>query len=619
MSFLSSTTSTARQIRLGLVLLGFLAGLFPAHATYPGENGPIVFTFGTPRAIGKVKPGNAGITTLTDGFSPRVSPNGRKIAFLKGSLNLGKDVYTMDMDGTNLVQLTNDARSYAVAWAPDGSRLAYVTETVTPRYARSLWTMRSDGTDKTLLRELPDAIQWYSLDWSPTSNTLVYTRPGNSILLEDLGSSSTRLLKADAEHPSWAPDGKSIVYRQAIIGQGMLREINPDGTNDHALSTGEVHGRTVVSPDGRQLVGSLRTSSTPVLTSRPRAGLPASFTWPVSSEDVEWARVPRNCFSTTLSGGGGVLADDLAFYAEECAIAASPNTTNPTSVLAQALAVGPDGRVYARSLKTPQGGGAAAWGPATVVPGEGRSPDGIKALKLAITAAWDGSYQVAIVNAADQSLYHAILNSQGVWSGFTRLDGWGGLPNFPARDVAIAMNGNTATTPGQLVLLATGLKHGEVFERVRRSDGSWRPFNLVPGGISLNARALAMASSNDAYTNVLAITTSADGSRSQVQQAIRDQSGNWGSWVTVPTPTNVPLWASSDVAVARAPLSGGPANVLILDAEGQTWLQSRNNPQLVASWQGEVPTERITTGGRSVSLSSTGQATRILVTRVYPQ
>lgn len=617
MSYLSSPASTARRIRLGLALLGSLAGLVPAHATYPGENGPIVFTILGPSAIGKVQPGKAGVTTLTPGYSPRVSPSGRQIAFLNGPPSLGKDVYVMDIDGKNIVQLTNDARSYGVAWTPDGSKLAFVTENQAQRTPRLLWTMRPDGTSKTLVQELPAAIERYSLSWSPKDNTLSYRGLSgglNGLVVQQLGTSNARVLKADGDFPSWAPDGMSILYNENVV-----MEINADGTNDRALSTSKAFGRTVVSPDGKQLVGTLLTGSTSMLTARARTGLPVSYTWPTASEQVEWARVPKNCFATSPQGGGGVLADDLAFYAEECAIASAPNPANPTGVLAQALALGPDGRVYARSLKTPQGGGAAVWGPATVVPGVGGSPDGIRALKLAITAVWDGSYQVAIVNAADQSLYHAILNTQGVWSGFTRLDGWGGLPNFPARDVAIAMNKNTATTPGELVLVATGLKYGEVFERVRRSDGSWRPFNLVPGGISLNARALALASSNDAYTNVLAITTSADGSRSQVQQVIRDPNGNWGNWVTVPTPTNVPLWASSDVAVSRAPSNGSPANVLILDAEGQTWFQTRNNPQLVSSWQGEVPTERITTGGRSVSLSSSGQATRILVTRIDPK
>src|SRR3712207_533097 len=54
-------------------------------------------------------------------LSPAWSPDGSRIAFSRDF-----DSYSMDADGSNRTQLTNNSDSeYNPTWSPDGSRIAY--------------------------------------------------------------------------------------------------------------------------------------------------------------------------------------------------------------------------------------------------------------------------------------------------------------------------------------------------------------------------------------------------------------------------------------------------------------------------------------------------------------
>jgi hypothetical protein len=72
----------------------------------------------------------------------------------------------------------------------------------------------------------------------------------------------------------------------------------------------------------------------------------------------------------------------------------------PERCLQHAIAVGPDQWLYYRLLKSDPFGTPTSTRFA-LVPSSGGSPIGIKAKKIAIAAAKDGSSQVVIVNAAE--------------------------------------------------------------------------------------------------------------------------------------------------------------------------------------------------------------------------
>jgi dipeptidyl aminopeptidase/acylaminoacyl peptidase len=107
-------------------------------------------------------------------FEPEWSPDGSKIAFTKSELSFrGGDIWVMDRDGSNPVQLTDHpAHEDQAAWSPDGRQIAFVTNRHVfdpndplDRPFEGVWTMNSDGSDQKLLIRVA-----FSVDWQPIAN-----------------------------------------------------------------------------------------------------------------------------------------------------------------------------------------------------------------------------------------------------------------------------------------------------------------------------------------------------------------------------------------------------------------------------------------------------------------
>ena len=89
------------------------------------------------------------------------SPDGRRIVFSKpefGQDGKSSNVYTIQTDGTGLVQLTHESggkiNAGADSWSPDGTKIAYVSN---KSGTYQIWTMSSDGTRATQLTKGSEA------------------------------------------------------------------------------------------------------------------------------------------------------------------------------------------------------------------------------------------------------------------------------------------------------------------------------------------------------------------------------------------------------------------------------------------------------------------------------
>ena len=131
--------------------------------------------------------------------NPDWSPDGKQIAFSsnragdrKGILNDNWEVYMMNADGLNLINLTNHpARDGGAAWSPDGKRIAF-----------------NSNRDE---------------DWkkNPDANKDIYVMNAN-------GTNPVNLTNHPARDggPAWSPDGKQIAF--SSNREGRHWELNPN-------------------------------------------------------------------------------------------------------------------------------------------------------------------------------------------------------------------------------------------------------------------------------------------------------------------------------------------------------------------------------------------------------
>ena len=143
----------------------------------------------------------------TDDRRPACSPDGTKIAFT--SFRAGKwDIYTMDTDGTNLMRLTNNEISESSpSWSPDGSRIAFDSW----RNNGDIYVMTANGKRLTRLTE------GKGNNWSPSYSSdgtrivFVSDRDGNYdiYIMDTDGRGAVKLTKShpgvENKSPHWMP------------------------------------------------------------------------------------------------------------------------------------------------------------------------------------------------------------------------------------------------------------------------------------------------------------------------------------------------------------------------------------------------------------------------------
>ena len=258
----------------------------PAHAAFPGVNGPIycggVRPPGTDTEIFQVNPDGTGEKTLTandlrDG-SPAVSPDGTKIAFEAQRDNIPTDpanteIYVADNDGNlegpDVKRLTFNrgslngvlsgirATDFSPSWSPDGKEIVF--------HSGRAATFNDGGA-------------------SPTGDFEIYkmsATEGESV------TPATRLTFSRGQDaiPSWSPDGSKIAFQAFPTGNPAtlpvnleIFTINPDGSgrtnvsnnpgapNDPGTPQNDNHkglDRDVIwSPDGQQIAYSSTRAST---------------------------------------------------------------------------------------------------------------------------------------------------------------------------------------------------------------------------------------------------------------------------------------------------------------------------------------------------------------------
>ena len=118
------------------------------------------------------------------GGPPEWSVNDR-IAFVRRREGEGPTIWTMRLDGSDMIQLTNGENEFAPRWSPDGTRILYATyEELSGYFTERFWVMNADGTGAHPL--------------------------------------TVPLRNEFDQHPSWSPDGAWILYGHYASSSGQL-------------------------------------------------------------------------------------------------------------------------------------------------------------------------------------------------------------------------------------------------------------------------------------------------------------------------------------------------------------------------------------------------------------
>jgi len=176
-------------------------------------------------------------------FSPTFSPDGKSLAFASNRSG-SMDVWVSSAEGAQPRRLTTTgAKDTAPCFSPTGQEIAFTSDrTGTPQ----LWQMDSEGLN---VRRLTVGSGNYNdgCAWNPAKqySEIAYTARleagGFDIAIIDLATRQVRQItqgRGSCEYPSWAPNGRHLVFSCARNRRWELTIADRDGRSFQTLATG---------------------------------------------------------------------------------------------------------------------------------------------------------------------------------------------------------------------------------------------------------------------------------------------------------------------------------------------------------------------------------------------
>jgi Tol biopolymer transport system component len=153
-------------------------------------------------------------------WGPRLSPDGRRVAFLTGGLLANRHVWIHDVGRGGATRLTADGEHYyAPVWTPDGRRVVFSSRV--GQVARNLFWQPVDGSGPAERLTTSDTVD-IATSWSP-DGTLVFDRQRGIWLLSlEKGVPKSRPLlqtKFFTGFAAFSPNGRWLAYTSDESGR----------------------------------------------------------------------------------------------------------------------------------------------------------------------------------------------------------------------------------------------------------------------------------------------------------------------------------------------------------------------------------------------------------------
>ena len=175
-----------------------------------------------------------------------LSPDGQQVAFIKD-----KNIYKMNADGSGTTKLTKSPGEYTsggseLVWSPDRTKIAFFSGTYPQQ---QVYTINADGTNlKNLTNNPQHQVYNVKLFWSPDSSRIAYYQgkagdlmgEKQDIYAIDIHSKTAKNLTqkpGNYDALSWSPDGKLIAFATGDFNHQKLYTINTETSKLNQLAT----------------------------------------------------------------------------------------------------------------------------------------------------------------------------------------------------------------------------------------------------------------------------------------------------------------------------------------------------------------------------------------------
>ncbi|HEX7050944.1 MAG TPA: hypothetical protein VF188_12120 [Longimicrobiales bacterium] len=153
-------------------------------------------------------------------LTPAYSPDGSRLALAVWS-RTGTDIYAYDVAGACCLEplRTGPGEDMSPTYSPDGRQIAFMSDRIGQPH---IYIMPAEGGEATLLTPYVygEAGYYTAPDWSPQSSLVAFTGRSRGRLQvmvadsRDPGGTVRQLTDSgSSEDPSWAPDGRHIVFK----------------------------------------------------------------------------------------------------------------------------------------------------------------------------------------------------------------------------------------------------------------------------------------------------------------------------------------------------------------------------------------------------------------------